>query len=123
MKMVPLLRVTNMRDALAFYTGVLDFRLKYPEASAEDWVVDLVNGDAEFQLTAVEGDQRTGIAVYVWVNDVDSLFQKYLARGLDTSKKKESPVHQGPVDQTWGRREFYVTDADGNTLRFASVHS
>lgn len=121
--MVPLLRVTNMRDALAFYTGVLDFRLKYPEASAEDWVVDLVNGDAEFQLTAVEGDQRTGIAVYVWVNDVDSLFQKYLARGLDTSKKKESPVHQGPVDQTWGRREFYVTDADGNTLRFASVHS
>jgi len=27
-------------------------------------------------------------------------------------------VHLGPVDQTWGTREFYVTDLEGNTLRF-----
>jgi hypothetical protein len=49
---------------------------------------------------------------------VDSLFAKYLGRGLDFSAKTKSPVHKGPIDQTWGRREFYVTDADGNTLRF-----
>ena len=35
-----------------------------------------------------------------------------------TSNKKESPVHQEPLNQTWGMREFYVTDNDGNTLRF-----
>jgi len=49
---------------------------------------------------------------------VDALFAKYKDRGLDTSAKLDSPVHQGPVDQTWGRRELYVTDPDGNTLRF-----
>ena len=27
-------------------------------------------------------------------------------------------VHEGPIDQTWGTREFYVDDPDGNTLRF-----
>jgi hypothetical protein len=27
-------------------------------------------------------------------------------------------VHEGPIDQTWGTREFYVEDLDGNTLRF-----
>jgi hypothetical protein len=27
-------------------------------------------------------------------------------------------VHEGPIDQSWGMREFYVTDEDGNTLRF-----
>ncbi len=53
--------------------------------------------------------------------DVDELFKSYLARGLDTSRKAASPVHQGPVDQTWGKREFYVTDPDGNTLRFGQV--
>jgi hypothetical protein len=42
----------------------------------------------------------------------------YARRGLDISNKKESPVHQGPVAQTWGMREFYVNDPDGNTLRF-----
>jgi hypothetical protein len=29
-------------------------------------------------------------------------------------------VHAAPVDQTWGTREFYVSDPDGNTLRFTA---
>src|SRR5438477_12190220 len=27
-------------------------------------------------------------------------------------------VHEGPIDQSWGTREFYVDDPDSNTLRF-----
>ena len=118
MKMIPIFRVTNMPRAIAFYTGVLDFTLKYPDTSSNDWVVDLVNGEAELQLTSLEGDQRPGFAVNVRVDELDRLFEKYLQRGLDTSNKEGSPVHQGPFDQTWGMREFYVTDSDGNTLRF-----
>ena len=118
MKIIPLLRCKNMKEAIAFYTGILDFELKYPAASPEDWVVDLVNGDAELQLTSLEGDQNPGIAVNVRVEDVDGLFEKYLDRGLDTSNKENSPVHQGPLDQSWGTREFYVNDPSGNTLRF-----
>ena len=41
----------------AFYTGILDFELKYKEASANDWVVDLVNGEAKLQLTVLESDK------------------------------------------------------------------
>ncbi|WP_394354236.1 VOC family protein [Pedobacter ghigonis] len=52
----------------------------------------------------------------MYVRDVDFLFAKFVSRGLEG--KSGSPVHQGPVDQTWGRREFYVTDPDGNTLRY-----
>ncbi|MES1222373.1 MAG: hypothetical protein ABUT20_43165, partial [Bacteroidota bacterium] len=70
------------------------------------------------QLSSLDGDQKPGIAVNVRVDDVDGLFEKYSKRGLDTSNKKESPVHQGPLDQSWGMREFYVTDSNGNTLRF-----
>ena len=115
MKIVPLFKISNMKEAIAFYTGILDFKLKYPD-EGEDGFVDLVNEEAELQLTSFE--DRPPSVVNVHVEDVDSLFEKYKQRGLDTSKKKNSPVHQGPVDQSWGRREFYVTDADGNTLRF-----
>jgi catechol 2,3-dioxygenase-like lactoylglutathione lyase family enzyme len=118
MKMIPLFKCRNMKDAIAFYTGILDFKLKYKEASADDWVVDLVNENIELQLTVLESDNLLGSVVNVWVEDVDSLFKKYLDRGLDVSNKEGSPVHQGPIDQTWGTREFYVTDRDGNTLRF-----
>ena len=120
MKMIPLFKVTNLKDAIAFYTCILDFGMKYPEATAEDGLIDLVNGDIELQLTAFESDRLFGSVVNVWVDEVDGLFEKYLERGLDVSHKKESPVHQGPTDQTWGTREFYVTDKDGNTLRFCT---
>jgi hypothetical protein len=49
---------------------------------------------------------------------VDSLFRKYRERGLFVPNDPRSPVHNGPIDQSWGRREFYVNDPSGNTLRF-----
>lgn len=118
MKMVPIFRCRDMRQAINFYTTILDFELKEAGASADDWVVALKNGDAELMLTSLEGDQKIGIAANVIVQGIDNLFERYLSRGLDTSNKENSPVHQGPLDQSWGNREFYVTDADGNTLRF-----
>ena len=118
MKMIPLFRTRNMKEAIVFYTNILDFELSEPDASPDDWVVLLANGVAELMLTSLEGDQKLGIAANVLVDNIDELFEKYKKRGLDTSRKVDSPVHQGPIDQTWGTREFYVTDDDGNTLRF-----
>ena len=116
--MVPIFRILNMKKATGFYTGILDFELKEPGASATDWVVALINGDAELMLTSLKGDQKIGIATNILVDNIDDLFKKYLQRGLDVSNKKDSPVHQGPFNQSWGNREFYVTNPDGNSLRF-----
>jgi uncharacterized glyoxalase superfamily protein PhnB len=57
-------------------------------------------------------------------DDVDALFGKLLARGLKTPGNPDAPaeeVHQQPLNQTWGTREFYVEDPDGNSLRFTQV--
>ncbi len=118
MKFVPLFKVRDMRKAIAHYTVVLDFRMTWPDDTPDSPVVDLGHDEMELQITTYENERLFGSVVNVWVDDVDGLFAKYIGRGLDTSGKPNSPVHQGPVDQTWGRREFYVTDADGNTLRF-----
>jgi len=121
-KIVPVFKVRDLKQAIAFYTKVLDFELPYAEEDAYQWGgADLVKGGSELQLTTYESDSLFGSVVNIWVDDVDDLFQKYISRGLDTSCKKESPVHQGPLNQTWGTREFYVTDSDGNTLRFCKV--
>ena len=105
-----------MKAALAFYTEILNFELKYAEDSAKDCVVDVINGEAEIQLTTMDG--MFGIAINVQVDEVDNLFQKYVSRGLAVPNNLNSPVHNGPIDQTWGTREFYVNDPSGNTLRF-----
>lgn len=118
MKFIPLLKVSNMSSAVAFYTNILSgFQLKYPEA-LNKYCVDLIQVGAELKLTETDG--KSGIAVYVYVEDVDAVYKKCIQRGLATPRNENSPVHESPVDQTWGLREFYVTDADGNTLRFAS---
>jgi len=118
MKMIPHFYVDDMAAALAFYTGVLDFALA-PGESPDDWVLTLVRGDAELMLTRLQSDQVPGANCYVLVDDVDGLFDCWTCRGLDQSDRTESPVHLGPVDQSWGTREFYATDPAGNTLRIA----
>jgi uncharacterized glyoxalase superfamily protein PhnB len=118
MKIVPILKIRNMEEAVSFYTRILDFELKYPDEPLNEWGVDLVNGESEIVLSCTDG--FFGVTINVYVAEVDMLFAKYIERGLDVSAKKESPVHQGPLNQTWGTREFYVTDASGNTLRFVA---
>ena len=116
MKAIPLLRCNNLKESIAFYTGILDFTLKYPEESDNEWVIDLINGDAELMLACRDGTPR--IPVIIKVDDVDALFNKYINRGLVVPNRTNSPVHNSPIDQTWGMREFYVDDPGGNTLRF-----
>src|ERR1700754_1202684 len=119
MQIIPLFKVRDMRAAIRHYTEVLDFVMTWPDDTPDSPVVDLGHEEMELQITTHESERLFGSVVYVWVKDVDSLFAKFKSRGLVS--KPGSPVHQGPVDQTWGRREFYVTDADGNTLRYCKA--
>lgn len=119
MKIIPVFKCRNMKRSVAFYTEVLDFACEgtWPEEADPAYGVLLREG-AELHLSSYSGGGAFGTVAYAAVKDVDELFPLYLSRGLDTSAKPDSPVHQGPVDQTWGNREFYVDDPDGNTLVF-----
>ena len=115
MKMVPLFRCEELAAALKFYTEVLDFEVE-PGGSADDFVVSVVRDGAELMLTRL-AEQKEATVAHLIADNVDALFAAWTRRGLDQSHRRESPVHLGPVDQTWGTREFYVTDPCGNTLR------
>jgi catechol 2,3-dioxygenase-like lactoylglutathione lyase family enzyme len=119
MAIIPTLRCRAMREAVAFYTQVLDFECAgtWPAEGDPAYGVLRREGD-ELHLSSHSGDGAAGQAVVVLTAQADALFAKFLARGLDASAKPHSPVHQGPVDQTWGTREFYVDDPSGNTIRF-----
>ncbi|HWP83172.1 MAG TPA: glyoxalase superfamily protein [Bacteroidota bacterium] len=118
MKIIPVIKCIKMEESISFYTRILGFQIKSGGFAPESPVVDLIKGESELQLSTLSGDGVLGSAVNILVDDVDKCFQECIRRGLDTSRKRESPVHQGPVNQTWGKREFYVQDPSGNTLRF-----
>lgn len=119
MNIIPSFKVRDMAEAVSFYTQVLDFELvgTWPDPGVPAFSIVKRQG-AELHLSTHEGDGVYGAVAVVLVTDIDMLFQEFRADGLNISTHRESPVHQGPINQSWGTREFYVTDPSGNTLRF-----
>ena len=121
MKIVPVIRSRDLAKSVAFYTSVLDFERMWPGEEARETangVVDLARAGAQLQLSLHAGDGVFGSVNRIVVDDVDERFTTFRARGLDSTQRPDSPVHTAPVDQTWGLREFVVTDPDGNHLCF-----
>lgn len=110
-----------MRRSLAFYTGVLDFVREEGTDDLADPSFSVLSRDGcQIILSSHAGDGAFGQAVAVTTDDVDAVFRAFRERGLQTPGNPDAPalVHEGPIDQSWGTREFYVDDPDGNTLRF-----
>lgn len=121
MAIIPTVRCSNMNQSLAFYTGVLDFEHVGGDDDLTDPSFSVLSRDGgHLFLSSHGGDGVFGQAIAVMTADVDAVFRKFRERGLHTPGNPDAPeeVHQGPIDQTWGTREFYVRDPDGNTLRF-----
>ena len=121
MTIIPTVRCRQMERSIAFYTEVLDFELveRDDEPGDPSFSVLKLDGSLLF-LSSHRGDGEFGQAIAVLTDDVDAVFRKFRSRGLQTPGTPDAPqaVHEGPIDQSWGTREFYVDDPDANTLRF-----
>ena len=121
MAIIATVRCRNMKASLAFYTRVLDFERVDGDDTTDDPCFSILSraGDQLF-LSSHSGDGEFGQAIVVTTDAVDGVFRKFRDRGLQTPGNPAAPkqVHEGPINQTWGTREFYVDDPDGNTLRF-----
>ena len=121
MPLIPTLRCRDMRKSLDFYTRILDFKRVDGDDELDDPSFSVLERDgSHLFLSSHGGDGCYGAVVAITTTDVDAVFRALRARGLKTPGNPEAPehVHEGPIDQTWGTREFYVEDLDGNTLRF-----
>jgi catechol 2,3-dioxygenase-like lactoylglutathione lyase family enzyme len=115
---IPLIRCSDIARSVEFYTILLDFEMSFSDMDGQSPAfATLKRGNDYIHLSSHSGDGVFGGVVCVAVEDVDRLIKDLRQRGLPPSKK-DSPVHQSGVDQTWGTREFYVDDPDGNTIRF-----
>lgn len=57
-------------------------------------------------------DMAAALELAAW-DSPDDIVVSLVRGGLELTLT----AHLGPVDQSWGTREFYVTDPSGNTLR------
>ncbi len=112
-----LLRVSKMKTALTYYCDKLGYEKlsEYrPHPNAEDPAYVVIKRDETgLHLSSFSGDGQTGGRAVVFCHDVDALHREFGARGVDVGLE--------PTDQSWGNREMYITDPDGNQLRFTQT--
>jgi uncharacterized glyoxalase superfamily protein PhnB len=111
---IAVLHVGSSAAAEEFYCEKLGFRRQFAyrvdESNADPCYMGLVRDEAWLHLSSFSGDGVSGGVVRVEVEDVDALHAELVEKGVR--------IDTGPVDQTWGTREMYLKDADGNSVRF-----
>jgi catechol 2,3-dioxygenase-like lactoylglutathione lyase family enzyme len=117
--MVPVFRVRSLDEALPFYRDTLGFTVHQASPDVASFYAVLSLNGEEFHLQQDAKADGCRYSAIVRVDDVDDAFEELKGRGYRPPDRPESPVHCGPVDQTWGMREFYVDDPSGNTICFS----
>lgn len=103
----PILTVTDMPAAVAYYVGVLGFE----EASWGDENFTYVSRDGAGIYLVRGGAARTGSWVWIGVDDVEVLYEEL--------KDTDARIHHEPANYPWAL-EIRVEDLDGNVLRIGS---
>jgi uncharacterized glyoxalase superfamily protein PhnB len=111
---IPLLHVSNSAVTEEFYCNRLGFRRefahRFDDTKSDPCYMGLMRDGVWLHVSSFSGDGVSGGVVNLLVEDVDALHEELVAKGVR--------IDTGPVDQTWGTREMYVKDADGNSIRF-----
>jgi uncharacterized glyoxalase superfamily protein PhnB len=111
---IPLLRVSSSAAAEDFYCNRLGFRQEFAhradDAKPDPCYMGIARDRVWLHISSFSGDGVFGGVANLLVDDVDALHAEFLAKGVK--------IAVAPVDQTWGTREMYVRDVDGNCLRF-----
>ena len=111
---IPLLHVSSSAQAEEFYCSRHGFRRHFAyrvdDTRSDPCFLGLSRDGVWLHLSSFSGDGVSGGVAGFLVDDVDALHAELVA--------KHVAIALAPTDQTWGNREMYVRDADGNSLRF-----
>lgn len=111
---IPVLHVSNAAAAHEFYCNRLGFSqrfaYRFDDAQPDPCYLGLTRDGVHLHISSFAEDSVSGGAVFVVVEDVDALHAELKAKGVT--------IDLEPTDQSWGNREMYVNDPDGNSIRF-----
>lgn len=114
---IPVLLVSDAASAKLFYCEKLGFKKQWeykpsaPEVSPA--YLGLERDGAQIHISSFCGDGNLSGVVFFFVGNVDALFREFSVRDVKFELE--------PFNQTWGNREMYLRDPDGNSLRFGQL--
>lgn len=111
------LATTDMARSMGFYSS-LGFPLRQGSPDGAFTTFDVGSSALNLQLgrelprDGLPGPVGRGWGrVIIWVDDVDAMFERCRAAGIEASRP--------PSDAPWGERYFHLRDPDGHEISFA----
>jgi uncharacterized glyoxalase superfamily protein PhnB len=99
---IPVLHVSSSAAAEEFYCNRLGFKQHFAyrldETKPDPCYMGVTRDGVWLHMSSFCGDGVSGGVVYLAVEDVDSLHEELVAKGV--------PIDTEPIDQTWGNREM-----------------
>lgn len=108
----PVLPVDDLAEAVAFYTDRLGFEDHFTWGDPAYFAIVRRGPGVAIHLSEREdtSEKLQPRTVYIFVSDVDSIYQEYKARGVE--------ILDPPQDYDYGMRELEVRDSSGHFLVF-----
>lgn len=107
-----ILPVRNVSEAATFYRDQLGFEISFTWEDPPSYAV-LKAGGVNIHLSQRGDDVKPSsihTAIYIFVHDVDALYQTYLKREIEMAE--EIATHE------YGMRDFTVRDPEGYLITF-----
>jgi catechol 2,3-dioxygenase-like lactoylglutathione lyase family enzyme len=98
------LPVSDLARSRSFYTEVMGLEVDYEDAAM------VYFGEVGLIIDQTDTVIGTGTIVGFSCEDADGEYERLRQRG--------APLGAPPHDQTWGTRNFYVSDPDGHQIEF-----
>ncbi len=124
-KVAPMFLVDDVDKAVGFYKDVFGAKLQYslPDKPPFEWASLLLEeteimfwkkdtAQKEYPDVPFTSDKPSNVIVYVYVEDIDKLYERI---------KDRVTVIMKPKDQFYGIREFTIQDPFGFVWTFAQV--
>jgi catechol 2,3-dioxygenase-like lactoylglutathione lyase family enzyme len=124
-RLVPELDCSNFEVSLAFYTGVLGFKLRYDRPEKKFAYLEREGAELMLEEVSPEGwltaelthPYGRGINFQIEVDDVAALYEAVCGAGVALYQEIEDAWYRAG-DAYTGNRQFLVQDPDGYLLRF-----
>ena len=113
---IPVLHVSSSAAAEEFYCARLGFHQEFayrPFGGLDPCYMGLARDEARLHVSSFSGDGISGGVVFIVADDVDALHDEFISHG--------AAIDLPPTEQTWGNREMYLSDPDGNSVRFVRL--
>jgi uncharacterized glyoxalase superfamily protein PhnB len=106
----PIFTVPDIAEALAFYTGMLEFEIAWTWGDPPTYA-SVCRDRVELNLgLPAAGEAARPSAAYIALTNIDVYYERILARGVRPS------VEIG--DRPYGMRDFAIVDPGGNNVSF-----